>query len=1039
MTTHRTRWSLLGASLLLLAVSNAEASTLRLVHDVNALEVPRGTAQAPVAVGGRLFFAADDCVHGNELWVSDGTQAGTRLVADLNEADDAELTAMVEFGDRVLYGLGSRLWISDGTAAGTTLLADLSDEIEPMPADIVVLRGAALFATRGALWSTDGTPGGTREIRSVPLVQELTRVGDLVFFSARGNLTEGHEPWVSDGTAAGTRLLRDIEPSGDSRPRFFADFGGTALFCAQTAGEGRELWRSDGTESGTELVLDLMPGSGSGCVGLLTPLTDTVLFSARDALLGWELFRTDGTAAGTEAVADLCPGGDSSPQGLQEVDGLVFFRADDCVSGSEPWVSDGTAAGTRRIGDLQPGSGAGGGARFGAGPGGVYFQGGGPQGVELHVLRDGELEAELVADVWPGIDSSYGTAHAELDGRLYWCATDGVSGMSLWSTDGTGPGTAQLADPCPATGHAGPQEITAYGDRVVFSADDGIHGREPWITGACGVGAQLIADINPDGNSGYDRYEFRHVNDILFMKAQPSSGVVRYWVSDGTPEGTLQLPMRPGWLLTEAHPRHVVSGSLIYAHGVDDENGSELWTTDGTLAGTRLVLEPDPDIDLAPTNFGSFRDGVLFSGDSSAGRGPWFSDGSAAGTFRLAEAEVSEDWPQHTGPHRILQVGEIAFFDWTLSFDPIIAELWITDGSLEGTRKVVGFDDLGVPAWRLPSEEHGVATDGELFYWDSGYNGWHFRSDGTAAGTFKFLRIHEDPDIGSPWIPGDLAGSAGHLWFRAPHATLGSELWTTDGSERGRSVFLDLNPDPDYLDGDSFPRHWAWDEEALYFVADAPELGWEIYRTDGTVPGTVRLSDIEIGPEYPREPQDPLALGHGNVYFAAVHGWSGQELWQLSEDGDGDGLDDGVDNCCRLPNPDQADSDGDGRGDACDCAPGDPALADAPTFVRMVKVRKAAEGVTVSWHADPSAPREYEILAGSLGELWGDRDFSRACSLAILRGDRADDARAESGGRDERYYLVRRVGGCAGELRGELSGANPQRRALRWMLPAACP
>ncbi len=82
-------------------------------------------------VNGRVFFAANDGVHGTEFWRSDGTPSGTIMVKDLNPGrSDSNPTDFTNFGGTLAFQAidpahGNELWTSDGTSAGTKLFSDI--------------------------------------------------------------------------------------------------------------------------------------------------------------------------------------------------------------------------------------------------------------------------------------------------------------------------------------------------------------------------------------------------------------------------------------------------------------------------------------------------------------------------------------------------------------------------------------------------------------------------------------------------------------------------------------------------------------------------------------------------------------------------------------------------------------------------------------------------------------------------------------------------------------------------------------------------
>ena len=80
---------------------------------------------------GTTFFVADDGINGQELWKTDGTNAGTMLVKDINVGSTGSSPFNLFVSNNKVFfraddGInGMELWVSDGTAAGTIMLKDI--------------------------------------------------------------------------------------------------------------------------------------------------------------------------------------------------------------------------------------------------------------------------------------------------------------------------------------------------------------------------------------------------------------------------------------------------------------------------------------------------------------------------------------------------------------------------------------------------------------------------------------------------------------------------------------------------------------------------------------------------------------------------------------------------------------------------------------------------------------------------------------------------------------------------------------------------
>jgi ELWxxDGT repeat protein len=113
-------------------------------------------------VGERIYFAADDGVHGREPWSTDGTPDGTQLLADLAPGSASsvprELTA---WGDRVVFAAddgvhGMELWRTGapGMPSGVPALLDIHPGILPSSPQGFTVSGERLF-----FFADDGVHG----------------------------------------------------------------------------------------------------------------------------------------------------------------------------------------------------------------------------------------------------------------------------------------------------------------------------------------------------------------------------------------------------------------------------------------------------------------------------------------------------------------------------------------------------------------------------------------------------------------------------------------------------------------------------------------------------------------------------------------------------------------------------------------------------------------------------------------------------------------------------------------------------------------
>ena len=259
-----------------------------------------------LAVRGDLvyFVAADqpgqpNWIGGAAVWVYHrGSGEITRLMV-FGESSYTNDPSFFPVGDKVVFQVEAPpeargLWVSDGTPAGTRLIAGAE------ATDYYTVLGAAgeqvFFTSGNRLFVSDLNPGGARLVLGEPglvIVDSTAAVaGDHLFFAARTD-GMGVELWASDGTAAGTRALDLLPGPLGSRPGSLLGVGERLVFAADRGTHGYELYQSDGTLEGTTLLADIAPGKLPSTPSHLVAKGERLFFTADDGKSGRGLWSFD--------------------------------------------------------------------------------------------------------------------------------------------------------------------------------------------------------------------------------------------------------------------------------------------------------------------------------------------------------------------------------------------------------------------------------------------------------------------------------------------------------------------------------------------------------------------------------------------------------------------------------------------------------------------------------------------------------------------------------------------------------------------------
>lgn len=671
-----------------------------------------------IVVDDKLYFSLSGNNLGIELWVCDGTAAGTYMLKDIVAGSGgSNPESFVKVGSQVLFLANNhRLWRTDGTGAGTVEVSSTiagssyywAYELVPFNNQLYF---SVYFGTNNVkFYKSDGLTV-TEVVSNFEDTKEVSKTDNAIFMITQKG--SNYNLWKSDGTSAGTQKIKTVATSpnylefrmnsGKTKCYFYTYYYINGNF--ENIGEH---WVSDGTDSGTKKIKELNPTFSVGSqFAPLKTIGDNYCFSAYDDVNGFEVWKSDGTSQGTKLIKNInVAKGGALPKQFVALGNTVFFSADDIKHGRELWTTGGTQNSTQLYADYNNGGGIASVNYDSEITGMTSFNNSIIALIGNSLMKFDTINPPVLIKRLSLVNLS-AAEFIKYNNILFYSGWSESEGYELWTTNGIT--TSLFKDLTPGYSYDRPNSFIVSGGFLYFITG----GNKLWKSDGTVAGTVLVKAI-----SGYIQSKFTEANGKLYFTVQENTNGVELWVSDGTDIGTkIVKDIYVG--SSGSNPRNLVAlnGSLYFS--AYSNTGYSVWKTDGTSNNTVKIFN-DYTLQIA-----TLKDKLYFVAYDYSARqyALWQSAGTSESVTKI------KNLSQNIYAASVLFNVEDKYLVFDILPNETLDELWMTDGTAEETKKIKNIRNMPINSYSASSDFfyhnkklYFAADDGingkELWMWD---------------------------------------------------------------------------------------------------------------------------------------------------------------------------------------------------------------------------------------------------------------------------------------------------------------------------------